>query len=92
LLKSKKTKEILLVLKEIRALAKQQTREKIIFVRVDNSKKEFGQEFQNSLKKDKVIFEPCLSNKYSLNNIIKRYIYLINKIARLIIYKTKLLY
>jgi hypothetical protein len=51
---------------------------KVIMVKADNIKGEFGSKFQNKCKKDGIQFEPCPVYKHSLNGISKRAVYTTN--------------
>jgi hypothetical protein len=83
---------VYLALNKIRKRAKRLTSKKCIYFKVDNSTGEFGYTFQESLIINSIQFEPSLAYKYSLNKVIEQAISIIIVIARLIIYKAKLLY
>jgi hypothetical protein len=92
LLKTKSTNKVYLALNKIKKRAKRLTSKKCIYFKANNSTGEFGYTFQESLIINSIQFEPSLIYKYSLNRVIERAIGIIVVIARLIIYKAKLLY
>ena len=79
-------------LDEIRKRAERSTGEKCAYFRADNGTSEFGYTFQESLVVDSVQFELSPAFKHLLNSIIEQAIGIIAIIARLIIYKARLLY
>jgi len=92
LLKTKSIDEVYLALNKIKKRAKQLTGEKCIYFKANNSISEFGYTFQELLVINNIQFEFSLAYKYLLNRVIKQAIRIIAVIARLIIYKAKLLY
>ena len=49
---------------------------KVVMVRVNNIKGEFGSKFQNKCKEDGIQFKPCPVYKHSLNGVSERAIYI----------------
>jgi hypothetical protein len=92
LLKTKSTNKVYLALNKIKKRAKRLTSKKCIYFKANNSTGEFGYTFQESLIINSIQFEPSLTYKHSLNRVIEQAIGIIIVIARLIIYKAKLLY
>jgi hypothetical protein len=92
LLKTKSTNKVYLALNKIKKRAKRLTSKKCIYFKANNSTGEFGYTFQESLIINNIQFEPSLTYKHSLNRVIEQAISIIVVIARLIIYKAKLLY
>ena len=60
-------------------------------VRADNSKGEFGSEFQTICNKDGIIFEPYPAYKHSINGVSERHLYITNYKAKLLLFNTNLL-
>jgi hypothetical protein len=83
---------VYLALDKIRKRAKRLTSKKCIYFKANNSTSKFGYTFQESLIINSIQFELSLAYKHLLNRVIKRAIGIIAVIARLIIYKAKLLY
>jgi hypothetical protein len=76
LLKSKSASKAYPALIEVIKMIKQDTGDKIVIVRANNTKGEFGPEFQNRYKEDKMQFELCPIYKHSLNSISERAVYI----------------
>jgi hypothetical protein len=51
---------------------------KVVIVRANNTKREFGPKFQNRCREDRIQFELCPVYKHSLNSVSERAIYIIN--------------
>jgi hypothetical protein len=83
---------VYLALNKIRKRAKRLTGKKCAYFKANNSTGKFGYTFQESLIINSIQFELSLAYKHSLNRVIERAIGIIIVIARLIIYKAKLLY
>ena len=60
-------------------------------VRANNTKGEFGPEFQNRCKKDGIQFEPCPAYKHSLNGVSERAVYTTDCKIRSLLFDSKLL-
>ena len=81
-----------LTLNKIRKRAKRLTSKKCIYFRANNSTSEFGYTFQELLVVNSIQFELSPAFKHLLNGVIERAIGIIAIIARLIIYKARLLF
>jgi hypothetical protein len=86
LLKSKGTADVLLALLGIKTQIEKETRDKVVQVRCDNGKGEFGQAFQDEMKKEGVQVEPCLAYKHLMNGVVERAMYTIDCKIRSMIY------
>ena len=89
-LKTKETTEILSHLKQLKTELEKETGNEIAFIREDNGKGEFGQEFKNYLRELGIQIEPSPPYKHSLNGVIERAIGTISRKARSMLYKAKL--
>jgi hypothetical protein len=63
---------------EVIKMIERDTGDKVVMVRADNTKGEFGFEFQNKCKEDGIQFELCLVYKHSLNGVSERAVYITN--------------
>ena len=88
--KTKEAKDILLPLKHFKAKVELETSCKIVLLRADNGKSEFGKELQEELKIRGIQLEPSPPYKHSLNGVVERAMQTINKTVRSIIYEGKL--
>jgi hypothetical protein len=93
LLRDKSAASVLPAFREIKSqVARESQGLKVVFVRADNGKGEFGIEFQSYLKKDSVQFEPSSAYKHSMNRVIERAMAEINKKIISMLYETKASY
>ena len=90
LLKSKGIEDVLLVILGIKTQIEKETGNKVAIVRCDNGKGEFGQAFQDEMKKEGVQVEPYPIYKHSMNRVIKCAMYTIDCKIKLMIYQAKL--
>jgi len=88
--KTKNTSDIVKVLKELKEKLKRISSLRIAYVHYDNSKSEFGLEFQDSIREVEIQVKPCPLYKYFINRVTKCYIRLVNKVARSMLYKSKI--
>jgi hypothetical protein len=88
--KQKDTANMFPILQDVISQAELYSNNKVIVVRADNGKGEFGQEFQNDLIQKGKQFEPSPPYKHSLNGVIERHIAIINDTTRSLIYHAKL--
>ena len=72
-------------------MIEQDTGDKVVMVRADNAKGEFGPEFQNRCKEDGMQFEPCPAYKHSLNGVSERAVYTTDCKIRSLLFDSKLL-
>jgi hypothetical protein len=56
-------------------MIKQDIGDKVVMVRANNAKGEFGPEFQNRCKEDGMQFKLCPAYKYSLNGVSEQAVY-----------------
>ena len=64
---------------------------RVVIIRANNNKGEFGLKFQSIYNKDGIIFKPCPIYKHSINRVNKRHLYITNYKARLLLFNTNLL-
>ena len=64
--------------------------DRVVIVRADNSKGEFGPEFQSMCNKDGIVFEPCPAYKHSMNRVSEKHLYTTNCKARLLLFNADL--
>jgi hypothetical protein len=69
-------------LKQLKTELEKETGDEIAFIRADNGKGEFGQEFKNYLRELGIQIEPSLLYKHSLNGVIERAIRTVSQKAR----------
>jgi hypothetical protein len=90
LVKDKSAASILPAFKEIKSwIEKESQGQKVVFVRADNGKGEFGIEFQTHLKNEGIQFEPSPPYKHSMNGVIERAMAEINKKIISMLYEAK---
>ncbi|KAI0991733.1 hypothetical protein K3495_g16454, partial [Podosphaera aphanis] len=82
LLKTKEMIEVLSKFKEIKSMAELESGHKIVYIRADNGKSEFGTEFQNHCKETGIQLEPSPPYKHSMNGVVERWIGSTETIAR----------
>jgi hypothetical protein len=90
LLKSKSASEAYPALMEVIKMIERDTGDKVVMVRADNAKGEFGPEFQNRCKEDGMQFEPCPAYKHSLNGVSERAVYTTDCKIRSLLFDSKL--
>ena len=78
-------------LMEVIYMIEREIADRVVMVRADNGKGEFGPEFQSMCNKDSIIFEPYLIYKHSINRVNKRHLYITNCKARLLLFNADLL-
>jgi hypothetical protein len=76
---------------EVIKMIEQDIGDKVVMVKADNAKGEFGSEFQNKCKEDRIQFEPCPVYKHSLNGVSERAVYTTDYKIRLLLFDSKLL-
>ena len=86
----KEAAEVVPIFKQLQKELKQEANTKVIFVRADNGKGEFGLMFQEHLLQEGMQFKPCLSYKHSMNRVAERAIQMVNQLARSILYQARL--
>ena len=86
-LKGKAAQDCVPVFKQLIEELEHKTGCKVIYVRADNGKGEFGVEFQNYLRTKSIIFEPSPAFKHSLNGVIERATRTFKDRARSMMYK-----
>jgi hypothetical protein len=91
LLKSKSASKAYPTLMEVIKIIERDTGDKIVMVRADNAKGEFGPKFQNRCKEDEMQFKPYPVYKHSLNGVSKRAIYTTDYKIRSLFFNSKLL-
>ena len=64
--------------------------DRVVIVRADNNKGEFGLKFQTIYNKDNIIFKPCPIYKHSINRVSERYLYITNYKTRLLLFNIDL--
>jgi hypothetical protein len=74
-LKSKSASKAYPALMEVIKIIERDIRDKVVMVRANNAKGEFGPKFQNKCKEDGMQFEPCFAYKHSLNGISEQAVY-----------------
>jgi hypothetical protein len=91
LLKSKSASEAYPALIEVIKMIERDIGDKVVMVRANNTKGEFGPEFQNKYKEDGMQFKPCPAYKHSLNGVSKRAVYMTDYKIRSLLFDSKLL-
>ena len=95
LVKDKSAASILPVFKEIKSQVERESQNenlKVVFVRADNARGEFGIEFQAYLKEDGIQFEPSPAYKHSMNGVVERAMAEINEKITSMLYEAKASY
>ena len=72
-------------------MIKREIIDKIVIVRADNDKGEFGLEFIWRYNEDSIVFEPCLIYKHFINKVSERHIYTTDYKARSLLFNADLL-
>ena len=73
-LRLKEAVEVVPIFKQLQKELKREANTKVIFVRSDNGKGEFGLMFQDHLSQEGMQFEPCPLYKHSMNGVVERMI------------------
>jgi hypothetical protein len=89
-LKGKSAQDCVPVFKQLVSELEHEASCKIIYVRADNGKGEFGAEFQSYLAEKHITLEPSPAFKHSLNGVVERAMGVVKKIARSILYRATL--
>jgi hypothetical protein len=89
-LKGKSAQDCVPVFKQLVSELEHEAGRKVVYVRADNGKGEFGSEFQSYLTEKRIIFEPSPAFKHSLNGVIERAMGVVKKTARSILYRATL--
>ena len=89
-LKTKATDEVFPALIEVIYMIKREIADKVVTVRADNDKGEFGPEFVQRYNEDGIVFEPCPAYKHSMNGVSKRHIYTTDYKARSLLFDADL--
>jgi hypothetical protein len=76
---------------EVIKIIKRDIGDKVVMVKADNIKGEFGSKFQNKCKEDRIQFEPCPIYKHSLNGVSEQAIYTTDYKIRSLLFDSKLL-
>jgi hypothetical protein len=71
-------------------MIKREIADKVVTVRADNGKGEFGPKFQTICNKDGIIFEPYPAYKHSINGVSERHLYITNCKARSLLFNADL--
>ncbi|KAI0992685.1 hypothetical protein K3495_g15500, partial [Podosphaera aphanis] len=82
--------EVLSAFKEIKSMTELESSEKIVLIRADNGKSEFGTSFQSYCKEVGIQFEPSPPYKHSMNGVVERWIGSTETIARSMLYEAGL--
>ena len=90
-LKTKSTNNIFPTLIEVIYIIKQEIADRVVIVRANNGKGEFGPKFQTICNKDDIVFEPCPIYKHSINGVSERHLYTTNCKARSLLFNADLL-
>ena len=88
-LRTKSAAEVVPQFKQLKTELELEANTKVIFIRYDNRKGEFGAEFQSYLQEEGIQIEPCPAYKHSMNGVAERIIGLIDKLVRSILYQAK---
>ena len=91
-LRIKSAAEVVPQFKQLKTELELEVNTKVVFVRCDNRKGEFGAEFQSYLYEEGIQIEPCPVYKYSMNGVVERIIGLIDKLVRSMLYQAKASY
>jgi hypothetical protein len=89
-LKTKSTNDVFPALIKVIHMIKREIADRVVIVRADNSKGEFGLKFQTIYNKDGIIFEPCPVYKHSINRVSERHLYITDCKARLLLFDADL--
>ena len=89
-LRSKEAAEVVPAFRQLQKELEREANMKIVFVRADNGKGEFGSMFQDHLSQEGMQFEPCPPYKHSMNGVAERLIQMIDQLARSMLYQAKL--
>lgn len=92
LLKDKSTVQVMPQLMQIIKEAELKTGLKVVYMRADNGKSEFGIEFQEVLRENGIQFEPCPEYKHSLNGVAEKTIDLLNILVRTMLFDAQMAY
>ena len=76
---------------EVIYMIKREIVDRVVIVRADNNKGEFGFKFQTIYNKDGIIFKPYPTYKHSINRVSERHLYTTNYKARSLLFNTNLL-
>jgi hypothetical protein len=90
-LKTKSINDIFPALIEVIYIIEREIADRVVIIRADNSKGEFGPKFQTIYNKDGIIFEPCPVYKHSINGVSERHLYITDYKARLLLFNADLL-
>jgi len=66
---------VFLIFIKVIYIIKREITDKVIIIKADNNKDEFGFEFIRKYNKNNIIFESCFIYKYFINKVNKRHIY-----------------
>ena len=89
-LKTKSTNNVFPTLIEVIYIIEREIIDRVIIIRANNSKGEFGPKFQSIYNKDCIIFKPYPTYKHSKNGVSKRHLYITNYKARLLLFNINL--
>ena len=89
-LRSKEAAEVVPIFKQLQKELKWEANTKVIFVRADNGKGEFGLMFQEHLLQEGMQFKPCPPYKHSMNRVAERAIQMVDQLTRSILYQARL--
>ncbi|KAI1007346.1 hypothetical protein K3495_g868 [Podosphaera aphanis] len=90
LLKIKEMGEVLSAFKQIKAEAELQSGNKIVFIRADNRKSEFGTAFQGYCKEVGIKLEPIPPYKHSINDVAGRWMGITAVVVKSMLYEAQL--
>ena len=90
LLKTKATDEVFPALIEVIYMIERETADKVMIIKADNDKGEFGLEFVRRCNKDGIVFKPCPAYKHSINRVSERQIYTTDYKARSLLFDADL--
>jgi len=89
-LKTKATDEVFPALIEVIYMIEREIADKMVIVRADNDKGEFGPEFVQRCNEDGIVFESCPAYKHSMNRVSERHIYTTDYKARSLLFNADL--
>ncbi|KAI0996190.1 hypothetical protein K3495_g11988, partial [Podosphaera aphanis] len=90
LLKTKEMNEVLSAFKQVKAEAELESGNKIVFIRADNGKSEFGTAFQHYCIEVGIQLEPSPPYKHSMNGVAGRWMGITAVVARSMLYEAQL--
>ena len=90
-MKTKVINEVFIILIEVIYIIERETIDKVVIIKADNNKGEFGSKFQSIYNKDGIIFKPCFIYKHFINRVNERHIYTTDYKTRSLLFNADLL-